>query len=104
MTGALDKKSSRAVLEMARESGGNPQCSAFGVPEKTSMFTAAFSNGVLGHTLEYDDVNKIAITHPGAIAVPAALAAAEYCGADFERYALGVTAGYEVIDVYKRQI
>ena len=76
VTGALDKKSSRAVLEMARESGGNPQCSAFGLPEKTSMFTAAFSNGVLGHTLEYDDVNKIAITHPGAIAVPAALAAA----------------------------
>ena len=97
VTGALDKKSSRAVLEMARESGGNPQCSAFGLPEKTSMFTAAFSNGVLGHTLEYDDVNKIAITHPGAIAVPAALAAAEYCGADFERYALGVTAGYGVM-------
>lgn len=95
--GALDKKSSRAVLEMARESGGNPQCSAFGLPERTSMYTAAFSNGVLGHTLEYDDVNKIAITHPGAIAVPAALAAAEYCGAGFEQYALGVTAGYEVM-------
>lgn len=95
--GALDKKSSRAVLEMARESGGNPQSSAFGLRDRTSMFTAAFSNGVLGHTLEYDDVNKIAITHPGAIAVPAALAAAEYIGASFGQYAVGVAAGYEVM-------
>ncbi len=95
--GALDKKSSAGVLEMAREAGGNPQCSAFGLPGRTSMYMAAFSNGILGHTLEYDDVNKIAITHPGAAALPAALAAAEYCGADFERYALGAAAGYEVM-------
>ncbi len=95
--GALDKKSSAGVLEMVREAGGNPQCSAFGLPEKSSMYLAAFSNGILGHTLEYDDVNKIAITHPGAAVLPAALAAAEACGADFERYALGVAAGYEVM-------
>lgn len=95
--GALEKESSTGLLEMVREAGGNPQCSAFGLGEKTSMYLAAFSNGVLGHTLEYDDVNKIAITHPGAAVLPAALAVAEFCGADFERYALGVTAGYEVM-------
>lgn len=95
--GAISRKSSRSILEMAAEAGGNPRCSAFGLPQKTSIYLAAFSNGILGHTLEYDDVNKIAITHPGAVAVPASLAAAEYCKAGFEQYALGVTAGYEVM-------
>lgn len=95
--GALGKKSSTAVLEMVREAGGNPQSSAFGIDEKTSMYMAAFSNGILGHTLEYDDVNKVAITHPGAIAIPVALAAAEYSDAGYEQYALGVVAGYEVM-------
>lgn len=95
--GALDKNSSAGILEMVRESGGSPQCSAWGLREKTSMYMAAFSNGVLGHTLEYDDVNKAAITHPGAAVIPAALAAAEFWGADFEQYALGVVAGYEVM-------
>lgn len=95
--GAIHRKSSQSILEMVREAGGNPKCSAFGLTRKTSICQAAFLNGILGHTLEYDDVNKIAITHPGAVAVPAALAAAEYCGAGFEQYALGVTAGYEVM-------
>lgn len=95
--GALDKKSSAGVLEMVRESGGSPRCSALGLPEKTSIYMAAFSNGVLGHTLEYDDVNKAAITHPGAASLPAALAAAEFWDADFEQYALGAVAGYEVM-------
>lgn len=95
--GALDKESSRSILEISLEAGGNPHCTAFGLKEKTSPFQAAYSNGILGHTLEYDDVNKVAITHPGAIAIPAALAVAEYCGADFETYAMGVVAGYEVM-------
>lgn len=95
--GALDRLSSAGILEMVRESGASPRCSALGLPEKTSIYMAAFSNGVLGHTLEYDDVNKVAITHPGAVAIPAAWAAAEFRGADFEQYALGVVAGYEVM-------
>lgn len=95
--GGMNRKSSRNILEMVSEAGGNERCSAFGIPRRTSIYLAAFSNGILGHTLEYDDVNKIGITHPGAVAVPAALAAAEYCSAGFEQYALGVIAGYEVM-------
>lgn len=79
------------------DQGGNPQASAVGVPEKVSSQQAAFYNGMISHVLEYDDTNKIAITHPGAPVIAAALAAAEACGASFLQYAMGVAVGYEAM-------
>jgi len=95
--GALDRANSRTALGLLLEEGGNPQCSAIGLPNKTSMSGAAFTNGVLGHVLEYDDVNKIAITHPGAPVIPAVLAAAEAHCRTYRDFAVGVVAGYEAM-------
>ena len=86
----------RAAALLARQ-GGNPLSSAVGVAEKTSPHEAAFYNGMISHLLEYDDTNKIAITHPGAPVIAAALAAAEAEGADFARFACGVASGYEAM-------
>lgn len=77
--------------------GGRAQATAFGLPEKTSVGAAAFCNGILSHALEYDDTNKIAITHPGAPVVSAAWAEAEALDVSFGWYALGVAAGYEAM-------
>lgn len=85
------------VKALLLSQGGNPMSSAVGVKDKTSSHEAAFYNGMISHLLEYDDTNKIAITHPGAPVMAAALAAAEAENADFERFAYGVASGYEAM-------
>ena len=41
---------------------------------------AAFANGAAAHAFELDDVHEEAISHPGAVVVPAAMAVAETIG------------------------
>lgn len=94
---ALNRPCARETLAMNRAAGGNPQASGVGQTERTSAQNAAFYNGLISHALEYDDTNKIAITHPGAPVIAAALAVAEAREASFADYALGVTAGYEAM-------
>ena len=85
------------LARFTRAEGGAPRATAVGLGERTGAQSAAFYNGILSHALEYDDTNKIAITHPGAPVISAALAAAESLDASFETYALGVAAGYEAM-------
>jgi 2-methylcitrate dehydratase PrpD len=95
--GALDKPGVRAVLEWACAEGGNPRATIIGIKEKSSSAAAAFCNGLLGHALEYDDVNKVSLSHPGAVVIPAALAASETGDKTFGEFASGVSAGYEAM-------
>jgi 2-methylcitrate dehydratase PrpD len=86
---------------MASEMGAEaPRGSStiFGVPGTTSAPAAALCNGTASHGFELDDLLDEAIVHPGAIVVPAALAAAEAVDAPGERLLLGVIAGYEVMN------
>ena len=46
-------------------------------PEPAPGRLAAFVNGVLAHSLDYDDTHLPSVLHPSASVVPAALAAAE---------------------------
>lgn len=59
--------------------------------------SAAYANGMLGHVLELDDVHKSSISHPGAIAVPVALATGEAENADIKDFFSGIAAGYEIM-------
>ncbi|WP_419908224.1 MmgE/PrpD family protein [Hoeflea sp.] len=61
-----------------------------GTPEQS-----AFCNGGLGNILEMDDVHRTAILHPGPVVIPAALAAAESCGATAEVFLNALVRGYE---------
>lgn len=58
--------------------------------------TAALINGTAAHTVEFDDIFRDGLYHPGGPTVAAALAAAELAGADGDRLLRGVIAGYEV--------
>lgn len=93
--GALEKEPCRALLALSAKQAGQGQCLTVGIARPTDPLTAAFCNGVLGHTLECDDVNKIGILHPGAITLPAALAAAEQENARMDTLYAGILAGYE---------
>ena len=63
---------------------------------RTSPRTAALINGSAAHTIEFDDIYRDAIYHPGAPIIAAALAVAQHKqagGADLLR---AIVAGYEV--------
>ena len=53
------------------------EATAVGVPDRLPAALAAFVNGVLAHSLDYDDTHLPSVLHPSARVVPAALAAAE---------------------------
>jgi 2-methylcitrate dehydratase PrpD len=58
--------------------------------------TAALINGAASHTIEFDDIYKPGIYHPGSPVIAAVLALAQSEGADGERFLRGVLAGYEL--------
>ena len=83
--------------EMLAE-GARGVSSLLGRTETLAAPAAALCNGTATHGFELDDLLDEAIVHPGAIVVPAALAAAEAVDAPGSRLLLGVIAGYEAIN------
>ena len=74
---------------------GGGAASLFARTEKVSAPDAALANGTAIHGFEIDDLHLAGMVHPGAVTIPAALAAAEIAklpGADF---LVAVAAGYE---------
>ena len=69
---------------------------AVGMPEPVPAALAAFVNGVLAHSLDYDDTHLPSVLHPSACVVPAALAAAQYAGADGRGDHRGHRLGLEI--------
>ena len=57
---------------------------------------AALINGAASHTIEFDDIFRDAIYHPGVVTVPAVLALAQGRGASGAALLRAVIAGYEV--------
>ncbi len=75
-------------------SGTHSTVAYFG--DKLSPDDAAFINSAFNHANETDDTHLKSPTHPGGIAVPAALAMAEYAQADGARLLAAVVAAYEI--------
>ncbi|MXW69289.1 MAG: MmgE/PrpD family protein, partial [Acidimicrobiia bacterium] len=72
---------SRAATEFALAQESGAQATAIGAGRRMAAAEAAFVNGVLAHSLDYDDTHLPSILHPSASVVPAALAVAEWRGA-----------------------
>lgn len=73
-----------------------PQATLFGRAERSSPQWAALVNGIAVHVEDFDDTHLRALIHPGAMIVPAALAAAEIVDADGEALLQAVARGVEV--------
>lgn len=93
---ALPLETSRAVGAYVTELGGAPQARALGVRCALPAAQAAFTNGVLAHSLDYDDTHLPSVLHPSASIVPAALAVAETVRADGRATIAAIAAGLEV--------
>lgn len=63
---------------------------------RATVRTAALINGTAAHAIEFDDIYREAIYHPGAPTIAAALAAAQDTGANGEALLKAVIAGYEI--------
>lgn len=87
---------SAAARGWALDQGGSPQACAVGVHELVPATVAAFVNGVLAHSLDYDDTHLPSVLHPSACIVPAALAAGQYAGADGASVVAAIAVGLEI--------
>lgn len=77
--------------------GGAGPATVLGRGEGLTATAAALVNGALIHSLEYDDTHIRSVVHGGAVAAPAALAAAEQAGVSGDRLLAGYIAAWEVM-------
>ncbi|MCR6030509.1 MmgE/PrpD family protein [Nocardioides sp. zg-579] len=89
-------ETSRAVISLVADQGGAPQASALGVAGAVPAAQAALVNGVLAHSLDFDDTHLPSVLHPSAAVVPAALAVAEMVDADADALLDAAAVGLEV--------
>jgi 2-methylcitrate dehydratase PrpD len=87
---------SQAVVGFAADQGSAPQATPIGGGRATSAAEAAFVNGVLAHSLDYDDTHLPSILHPSASVVPASLSVAEWRGVSGTALLDAVAVGLEV--------
>ncbi len=88
---------SRAAIGYALGAGGEGSATVVGAGAKTSPAMAAFANGASAHGFELDDVHEEAISHPGAVVVPAALATAEDLAVSNSDLLEAIVIGYEAM-------
>ncbi len=92
-----DAESTAPMLAAARALGVAAGSSGvFGDCARYTPVGAAFLNGALGHSLDFDDTHAAGSLHPGCPVIPAALAAGEMVGAAGQDVLAGIIAGYEV--------
>jgi 2-methylcitrate dehydratase PrpD len=87
----------RMLAENTLAESASGRCTLFGRRERIALAPSGLVNGTAIHGFELDDFISQANAHPGAVTVPAALAAAEHANASGMRLLLGIIAGYEVL-------
>jgi 2-methylcitrate dehydratase PrpD len=93
---AVPLPTSQAARDYVTDQGGYARATAIGMPERVPASLAAFANGVLAHSLDYDDTHLPSVLHPSATIVPTALAVAEAVGADGRATVASIASGLEI--------
>lgn len=83
-----------AALASAVDEG---RCTALGHRRRLGMYDAALVNGTAAHGEDYDDTFEGGPVHPGAVVVPAVLAAAEQHGLGGAAVMRGIAIGAELM-------
>ncbi|KAI1364096.1 2-methylcitrate dehydratase [Xylaria arbuscula] len=83
----------RAVVALGGKSG---QSTVFTKGRAFSVQYAGLLNAAFAHSFDFDDTHASSILHPGATAIPAALAQAEALDVDGKTLLLGIAVGYEI--------
>ncbi len=92
-----DAESTASFLAAVRAMGmADGNFGVFGDNARYTPLGAAFLNGALAHSLDFDDTHAAGSLHPGAPVIPAAIAAGEMVGASGSTVLAAIIAGYEV--------
>jgi 2-methylcitrate dehydratase PrpD len=75
---------------------GHGRAAICGTPNRAPLRTAALINATAAHTIEFDDIFRDALYHPGCPVIGAALAAAQAHDADGKALLHAIVIGYEV--------
>jgi 2-methylcitrate dehydratase PrpD len=86
---------SQTITGYATKVGGPPQASVFGAGVKVSIRDAALANGVIAHSLDYDDCG-VKIGHPSVLVLPAVLSLGEHLGASGRDILTAYMLGLEI--------
>jgi 2-methylcitrate dehydratase PrpD len=86
---------SQTITSYVTKLGGPPQASVFGAGLKVSVQDAALANGVVAHSLDYDDCG-VKIGHPSVLVLPAVLSLGEHLGASGQDILTAYMVGLEV--------
>ncbi|CAN5839540.1 MmgE/PrpD family protein [soil metagenome] len=91
---AVPLESSRMALKLAGPS--SEEATVLGFGRHVAAGGAAFVNGVLAHSLDFDDTHLPSVLHPSASIVPAALASGQASDVDSRAVIAAAAAGYEI--------
>jgi 2-methylcitrate dehydratase PrpD len=87
----------KIVVGYFAELGGRPEATILQAKKKFPAVNAAFANASCAHAMDMDDGHRFAASHPGAVVIPAAMAAAELAGASTKKLITGIVVGYEIM-------
>ena len=87
----------KIVADYVLELGGRPEATVIQAKRKVPAVHAALANASCAHALDMDDGHRFAASHPGAVVIPAAMAAAELVRAGTKSLITGIVVGYEIM-------
>src|SRR5262245_26312686 len=70
-------KPGRLIIDFVRSQGGQEEATVSASDFRSSIVLAALANGTMAHADETDDAHFSTVSHPGSVAVSAALPVAE---------------------------
>jgi len=88
----------KQFVTLAIEQGGKKESTILGFDARVPACTAAFANGSMSHALDFEDSHDMALVHPNAAAIPAALAISESLGnVSGEEFITALTLGSDLV-------
>ena len=93
---AVPMETSRMAADLGASWGGAPEASTVGFPHRLAAINAAFVNGTLAHSLDFDDTHLPSVLHPSASIIPAVLAVGQAIQADSAKLIEAAAVGYEM--------
>lgn len=94
--GAVPLETSGMALRVGQGWGGPQEATVLGTLDRLPATSAAFVNGVLAHSLDFDDTHLPSVLHPSASIIPGVLAVAEQTGARIDDAIAAAAVGYEI--------
>lgn len=96
LAGASRPPATLIAAALADETAGGGGAVSYVTGRGVPLRHAALVNGTASHTVEFDDIYRYAVYHPGCPTIAAALAAAQAHARDMDALIRAMIAGYEV--------